>query len=111
MALLVRVSYLRKASQISRDTDIEYLRQDLVEVMAFVLRAGNDKAGAEDISLSAGLPEALFHLDRCRVWIDLLLETKAISKYIHLSLSRMADHIYEQLLVASTHGDSSLRSE
>lgn len=105
MALLVRVSNLRNIPQYNRDTDLEYLKQDLVQVMTFVLRASRESAGSENISL------AVEHMDRCRIWIELLLETKAISKYIHLQLSRMADHIYEQLLAASTHGDSSLRSE
>ena len=105
MALLVRVSNLRNIPQYNRDTDLEYLKQDLVQVMTFVLRASRDSAGSENISL------AVEHMDRCRIWIELLLETKAISKYTHLQLSQMADHIYKQLLGAYTQGDSSLRKD
>ena len=97
MALLVRVSTLRNIPQNSKDTDIEYLKQDLVQVMTFVLRAGRLPAGTENISLSADLSKALEHMDRCRIWIELLLETKAISKYIYFQLSRMADSIYCRL--------------
>lgn len=97
MALLVRVSNLRNTPQISKDTDVEYLKKDIVSVMTIVLRASREKAGTEDFSLGVDYSEALEYMDRCRIWISLLLETKAISKHIHFQLSRMADSIYCRL--------------
>ena len=97
MTLLVRVSNLRNTPQISKDTDVESLKKDIVSVMTIVLRAGREKAGAEDFSLEVDYSEALEYMDRCRIWISLLLETKAISKYIYFQLSRMADSIYCRL--------------